>query len=92
MLSDAQRHGLNRMIRAWIIRARLSISTAYATLRRAWPAIDGFEVLVFSGLGLVCYGVAHLWSPDHAAIIAGAGLLVFALVGLVVRLRAPRQG
>lgn len=63
--------------------------TGYAVLSRH---VDGFEVLVMSGLGLVCWGVSHLYSPDHAAITGGAGLLLFALVGLVVRLRAPRQG
>ena len=65
------------------------ISAAYDRIRDALD-FDRLDLLVLMGLGLVSYGVAQLWSASHAFITAGAGILVFALFGLVVRLRPPR--
>jgi uncharacterized membrane protein YqjE len=61
-----------------------------AWARRALD-FDRLDVLVFAALGLICYGVSSLYSWPHAAIAAGAGLLLFALVGVVWRLMPPRR-
>ena len=63
-----------------------TVREAYGKVRRAVD-LDRLDSLVLTGLGLVAYGVDQLYSRPHASITAGAGLLLFALVGLVVRLR-----
>lgn len=77
--------------RAMLISAGRRISAAYAKL---WQALelDKLDAVFAVGLGCVCYGVAHLYSPSHAWIVGGSGVLAFALIGLVWRLLAQRQG
>ena len=58
----------------------------------AVKAIDQFDVLVTVGLGLVCYGVAHLYSLAAALIVAGGALLGAALIGLLYQVRRGVRG
>ena len=50
-------------------------------------SIDRLDVLIVTGLGFVCYGVAVIYSLAAAAIVVGGVLLVVAVIGVLWQMR-----
>ena len=67
-----------------------TITSAYGRVIRALD-LDRLDVCLVVGIALVAYGVAQLYSRPYAYITVGAGLLLFAFLGIVWRLMSSRQ-
>lgn len=65
-------------------------------VRRWWDrlcaicgGVDRIDLMVVAGFGLVTYGVREIYTPAHAAIVAGTGLLLIVAVNITLTRRQP---